>query len=123
MFTKIVIYRQTMSGLSIYLIVLNFLKIWDNATGTVELRLLTDRYAGTWKNLHTGEFFRVISFKSVIRCEYVYENRYISTNYVGIKHLFDSFKFFKNLGQCDRDCGTWKNSRPVRRDLEKFPDQ
>jgi hypothetical protein len=95
MFTRIVIYRQTMSGLCIYLIVLNFLKIWDNATGTVELRLLTDRYAGTLKNFQTGEFFRVISFKSVIRYEYVYENRYISTNYIGIKHLFDNFKVLK----------------------------
>jgi hypothetical protein len=95
MFTKIVIYRKTMSGLSIYLIVLNFLKIWDNATGTVELRLLTGMYVGTWKNFQTGEFFRVISFKSVIRCEYVYENRYISTKYVGINHLFDNFKVLK----------------------------
>jgi hypothetical protein len=27
------------------------------------------------------------------------------------------------LERCDRDGGTWKNSRPVRRDLEKFPDR
>jgi hypothetical protein len=89
----------------------------------VELRLLTDRYAGTWKNFQTGEFFRVISFKSVIRYEYFYENRYISTKYVGIKHLFDNFKVLKKLEGCDRDGGTWKNSRQVRRDLEKCPDR
>jgi hypothetical protein len=50
-------------------------------------------------------------------------NRYISAKYVGIKHLFDNFKFLKNLGRCDGDGGTWTNSRPVRRDLEKFPDR
>jgi hypothetical protein len=89
----------------------------------VELGRIPDRYIGSWKNFQTGEFFRVTSVKSVIRCEYFYNNRYISTIYVGIKHLFGNFKVLKNLERCDRDCGTWKNSRPVRRDLEKFPDR
>jgi hypothetical protein len=86
----------------------------------VELGRIPDRYVGIHINFQTGEFFRVISFKSVIRNEYFYKNRSIWTNYVGIQHLFDNFKFLKNLERCDRDCGTWKNSRPVRRDLEKF---
>jgi hypothetical protein len=89
----------------------------------VELGRIPDRYVGIWKNFQTGEFFRVISFKSVIRYEYFYKNRYISAKYVGIKHLFDNFKVLKKLARCDRDGGTWKNSRPVRRDLEKFPDR
>jgi hypothetical protein len=84
----------------------------------VELGRIPDRYVGAWKNYQTGEFFRVISFKSVIRYENFYKNRYISTKYVGIKYLFDNFKVLKNLGRCDRDCGTWKNSRQVRRDLK-----
>jgi hypothetical protein len=45
-FTIIAISRQNTSGLSIYLIVLNFLKIWDNATGNVELGIIPDRYVG-----------------------------------------------------------------------------
>jgi hypothetical protein len=87
-----------------------------------------DRDGGTWKNSRpvrrdlknsrTGEFFRVIPFKSVIRFEYFYKNRYISTEYVWINHLFDNFKVLKNLCRCNRDGGTWKNSRPVRRDLK-----
>jgi hypothetical protein len=89
-----------------------------------------DRDCGTWKNsrpvrrdlekFRTGAIFRVISFKSVIRYENFYKNRYISTKYVGIQPLFDNFKVLINLERCDRDCGTWKNSRPLRRDLEKF---
>jgi hypothetical protein len=61
---------------------------------------------GFGKNFQIGEFFRVISFKSDIRFEYFYKNRYISTEYVGINHLFDNFKVLKNLGRCDRDCGS-----------------
>jgi hypothetical protein len=43
-FTIIVTSRQNTSGLSIDFIVLNFLKIWNDGTGTVELRRLTGRY-------------------------------------------------------------------------------
>jgi hypothetical protein len=105
------------------LIILKFYKIGVDATGTVELGRIPDRYVVAWKNFQTGEFVRVTSIKSVIRYEYIYKNRCISTKYVGIKHLFGNFNVLKNLGRCDRDCGTWKNSRPVRRDLEKFPDE
>jgi hypothetical protein len=86
----------------------------------VELGRIPDRYVGAWKNFQTGEFFRVTSIKSVIRYQNFYNSRYISTKYVGIKHLFGNLKVLKNLERCDRDCGTWKNSRPVRRDLENF---
>jgi hypothetical protein len=89
----------------------------------VDLGSIPDRYVGIEKNFQTCEFFRGLTFKSDIRFEYFYKNRYISIRYVGIKHLFDNFKFLKNLGRCDWDCGTWKNSRPVRRDLEKFQDR
>jgi hypothetical protein len=63
----------------------------------VELGRIPERYVGIKKNFQTGAFFRVISFKSDIRCEYFYKNRCISTKYVGIKHLFDNFKVLKNL--------------------------
>jgi hypothetical protein len=89
----------------------------------VELGRIPERYVVAWKNFQTGQFVRVTSIKSVIRYEYIYKNRCISTKYVGIKHLFGNFKVLKNLERCDRDCGTWKNSRPVRRDLEKFQDR
>jgi hypothetical protein len=102
------------------LLILNFYRIWVDATGTVELGRIPDRNVGAWKNYQTGEFFRVISFKSVIRFQYFYKNCYISTEYVGINHLFDNFKFLKYLGRCDRDGGTWYNSRTVRRDLRKI---
>jgi hypothetical protein len=88
----------------------------------VELGRIPDRYVGSWKNFQTGEFFRVTSIKSVIRYENFYNSRYISTKYVGNKHLFGNFKVLKNLERCDRDCESSKTYRPVRRDLEKFPD-
>jgi hypothetical protein len=86
----------------------------------VEHGRIPDRYVGIYKNFLTGECFRVISFKIVIRFEYFYKNRCISTKYVGIKYLFDNFKVLKNLERCDRDGGTWNNSRTVRRDLRKI---
>jgi hypothetical protein len=92
-------------------------------TGTVELGSIPDRYVVAWKNFQTGECFRVTSIKSVMRYENFYNSGNISTKYAGIMHLFDNFKVLKNLERCDRDGGTWKNSRPVRRDLEKFPDR
>jgi hypothetical protein len=85
-----------------------FLKNLDKCDRTVKLWRILDRYVGTLSNFQTEKFFRVISLKSVIRYEYYCINRCISSNYIGIKHLFNYFKFLKNLDKCDRTVKLWR---------------